>query len=296
MTAPRRIVEGTSYLLSRRCSQRESFLVPSALTNLIFKFVLAVATRRYGVLIHAACVMSNHFHLVVTDPRANLPAFGQFLDGVLAKAFNALHGRWENFWAPCSYSAVALEDSDDVVEKIAYTLANPARAGLVRRGRQWPGVWSDPQWMGGPGERVERPGHYFAKDGSMRMSEELVFSVPPGVASAEAFQAQVLTRLKELEDEATAEREARGVAVVGAPRVLKQKRTARPSREPRRVLNPRIAARDKWRRIAALARLASFLDRHREALVRFCRGEQHVVFPLGTYLMRVRYGVSCASS
>ena len=31
-------------------------------------------------------------------------------------------------------------------------------------------------------------------------------------------------------------------------------------------------------------------------LVEFCRGERNVVFPLGTYLMRVRFGVSCASS
>ena len=59
VTAPRRIVKNTTYLLSRRCSQREFLLRPSALTNLVFKFVLAVAAERHGVLVHAACVMSN---------------------------------------------------------------------------------------------------------------------------------------------------------------------------------------------------------------------------------------------
>ena len=123
-------------------------LKPSVLTNLIFKFVLAVAAARYGVLIHAVCVMSNHFHLVITDPRANLPDFSRLLDGVVAKALNALYGRWENFWAPFSYSVVALVSPEDIVEKVAYTLANPAASGLVEHGTEWPGVWSDPRSLG----------------------------------------------------------------------------------------------------------------------------------------------------
>ncbi len=297
MTAPRQVVPGTSYLVSRRCTQREFLLKPSVLTNLIIKFVLAVAAARYGVLIHAICVMSDHLHIVLTDPRANLPDFSHFLDGVVAKALNALHGRWENFWAPFSYSAVALVSPEDIIEKMAYTLANPATAGLVEHGNQWPGVWSDPRLIGQPGELIPRPGHYFAKDGSMPERQELVFSAPPGFASVEAFQAAVIARVKELELAAAAERKAKGVKVLGARRVLKQKHTDRPaSSEPRRVLNPRIAAGDKWKRIEALGRLVSFLERHREAVVRFCRGERDVIFPRGTYLMRVRFGVACASS
>jgi len=267
------------------------------LTNLVFKFVLAVAAARHGILVHAVCVMSNHYHLVVTDCRANLPAFGQLLDGVVAKALNALHGRWENFWAPGSYSAVVLVTPDDVVEKVAYTLANPASADLVEHGRQWPGIWSDPRSIGGPGERIECPGHYFAEDGSMREGAELVFSAPPGFESVDAFRAKVVARVTELEEEAAARREARGVAVVGARRVMKQKHTDRPAtREPRRRLNPRIAARDPQKRIDALERLARFLERYRTALESYCCGERKAVFPLGTYLMRVRFGVSCASS
>src|SRR5512140_2683269 len=173
VTAPRRGVPGTTYMVSRRCAQREFLLKPSALTNLIVKFVLAVAAARYGVLIHALCVMSNHWHIVLTDPKGNLPDFSHLLDGVVAKALNALHGRWESFWAPASYSAVALTTPDDIVEKVAYTLANPASAGLVERGSQWPGVWSDPRSIDGRGERIPRPGHYFAEEGSMPESEVL---------------------------------------------------------------------------------------------------------------------------
>lgn len=297
VTAPRRVVPGSTYLVSRRCTQREFLLKPSTLANRIFKFVLAVAAERYGILIHAACVMSNHYHLVVTDPRANLPEFGHLLDGVLAKALNALYGRWENFWAPCSYSAVELVSTEDVVDKVAYTLANPATAGLVERGEQWPGVWSDPRLIGRGGEVIERPGHYFADGGSMPESEELVFSVPPGFPSAEDFRRRVIDRVNALEEGAAADREAAGVTVLGARRVLQQRPTDRPAPgEPRRVLNPRIAARDKWKRIEALGRLVSFIEKHRNALTRFCSGQRNVVFPRGTYQMRVRFGVLCASS
>jgi REP element-mobilizing transposase RayT len=297
VTAPRRVVPGTTYLVTRRCTQRQYLLRPSALTNLIFRFVLAVAAARYGILIHAACVMSNHYHLVLTDPHANLPDFGRFLDGVLAKALNVLHGRWENFWAPSTYSAVALTSPEDIVEKVAYVLANPAVAALVEHGKQWPGVWSDPQAIGLRGELVPRPGHYFAEDGSTPKSAELQFSAPPGFESAEVFRSAVIARVKELEEAAAVEREAGGVEVLGARRALKQRPTGRPeSAEPRRGLNPRVAARDRWQRIEALGRLVAFLESYREAWVRYCQGETSVSFPHGTYLMRVRFGVACASS
>ncbi len=297
VTAPRYIVPGATYLVTRRCTQRELLLNPSKLVNLIFKFVLAVAAARYGVLVHAACVMGNHYHLVLTDPRAHLPEFSRLLDGVVAKAMNALYGRWENFWKPYSYSAVTLETPEDIIEKVAYTLANPAAAALVERGKQWPGVWSDPRWAGGPGELVERPGHYFAADGSMPKAETLIFSTPPGFASTEDFRAKVITRLDEIEGELAAERRSSGVTVMGAGRVRKQKHTHRPTAgEPRRALNPRIAARDPSTRFAALERLMRFLGEYRDALVRYCGGERRVVFPDGTYLMRVRFGVFCASS
>ena len=67
MTAPRQILPGTTYLVTRRCFQRQLLLKPSASTSAIFSYVLALAAARYGVQVHAYCVLSNHFHLVVTD-------------------------------------------------------------------------------------------------------------------------------------------------------------------------------------------------------------------------------------
>ncbi len=297
MTAPRQVLPGSTYLVSRRCTQRECLLQPTELTTAVFKFVLAVAAKRYGVLLHAATVMGNHYHLVLTDPRAELPRFVQLLDSVVARAINASYGRWESFWAPASYSAVRLESRTDVLDKVVYTLANPVAAGLVAHGREWPGLWSDPERTGAGGEMVERPKRFFSEKGSMPERAVLAFTVPPGFASAAEFRAAVQEKLAARE-RAEAERlAAQGRRFMGARQVRRQKHTDRPVGEAeRRGLNPRIAARDKWKRIEALGRLAEFLEDYREALERLRSGARNVVFPPGTYLLRVHLGVACRAA
>jgi putative transposase len=294
MTAPRQVLAGTTYLISRRCSERRFFLRPSDTTNDAFLYLLAVAAQRFQIQIHAYCVLSNHFHLVVTDPRARLPAFHQFLDALVARAVNASLGRWEAFWAPNSYSAVTLVSPADALGKAAYVLANPVAAGLVRSGRLWPGLWSAPERIGGDAFQVRRPKYFFDPEGSLPESVALQLTPPPGFASADEFREQLAAALAERE--AQAARDVGGV-FLGAARVLAQKPTARPAPgEPRRTLNPRVAARDKWKRIEALGRLVEFLRSYRCAWAARRAGETDVIFPCGTYSLRVLHGVSCAGS
>ena len=293
MTAPRQVLKGSTYLVTRRCSQQQFLLKPSEITNAVFKYVLAVAAVRYHIKVHAYCVLSNHFHLVVTDPLGRLPAFAQMLASLVARALNASWGRWESFWAPSSYSAVRLEEPEAVLEKAAYTLANPVAAHLVRRGQEWPGLWSSPSLVGGPVEVVKRPEVFFDPQGEMPESETLELVAPKGFGSAEEFREKLRTRLGELEEKAA--REGRGV--LGVRRVLAQRHTDRPGgTEPRRNLKPRVAAVDKWKRLEATLRVKEFVKAYREALERFRQGARNVVFPRGTYLLRITLGVRCADA
>ncbi|GEJ58058.1 transposase [Anaeromyxobacter diazotrophicus] len=296
MTAPRQVLPGTTYLVTRRCAQRQFLLRPSRTINAIFLYVLAVAAERFGVQIHAFCVLSNHFHLVLTDPLARLPAFEQFLDSLVARAINSHLGRWEAFWAPSSYSAVALTSPADIVEKTAYVLANPVAAGLVGRGRDWPGLWSGPEHIGGAPLRAPRPDTFFSATGSMPAAAELALSSPPGFDSHETFREQVSTALAALEHRARRATEGARRTFVGVARVLAQKPWNRPVRaEPRRNLNPRVAAHDKWKRIETLMRLAAFVARYRAAWQARRAGDGSAVFPPGTYLLRIAHGVPCAT-
>ncbi len=290
MTAPRQIIPGRSYLITRRCLLRHFFLRPDKVVNEVFAYVLALASQRYGVQIHAYCVVSNHFHLVLTDPHARLPAFQQFLAAFVARALNAHLGRWEFFWAAGTYSAVALGSPSDVISKAAYTLANPVAAGLVHAGHLWPGLWSAPDSIG-TSIRVKRPDRFFDQEGDLPEYVDLELVVPAGFSSTEDFRDQLQAELSRQEQAARDEIPT----FLGVTRVLAQSPFARPRPgEPRRQLSPRVAARDKWRRIELLQRLKSFLSDYGEALRVWREGQVDPVFPHGTYLMRVAHGVACA--
>jgi REP element-mobilizing transposase RayT len=294
VAAPRQILPGTIYLITRRCSERRFFLRPSVITNAIFLYVLAVAARLHGIEVHAFCVLSNHYHLLVTDVDARLPAFMQYLDALVARAVNASLGRWEGFWSSAaSYSAVSHDAPEDVVRKAAYVLANPVSAGLVRTARDWPGLWTAPEQLGSTTFVAARPNVFFSPKGDMPERAELTLTTPAGFATAAEFQALVSAALDDLEEQRRCELGATGF--LGRERVLRQKPFARPApHEPRGELNPRIAARDKWKRMEAIRRLVSFIRAYRSAWTEWRAGARDVLFPAGTYQLRLEHRVRCA--
>ena len=54
MTAPRQILPGAVYVITRRCTQRQFLLRPSNLTNQVFAYSLAVAAAD-PPLVEAEC-------------------------------------------------------------------------------------------------------------------------------------------------------------------------------------------------------------------------------------------------
>jgi hypothetical protein len=49
-----------------------------------------MASKRFGVLVHGYAVLSNHYHLVLTDVHGNLPAFMGWLR-VFRRVFHIAH-------------------------------------------------------------------------------------------------------------------------------------------------------------------------------------------------------------
>jgi putative transposase len=297
MTVPRRVLPGTTLLITRRCLGRMFLLRPSKQINRLIGYILAVAAARYEIQVHCFCVLSNHFHLVITDTKGTCPAFMRDLCALIARSCNSLLGRWEHFWAPGSYSAVALLTPADTIDKMAYVLANPAAAGLVQHCREWPGLWSSPTAIGGDPLRFDRPTHFFRQSGPLPATAVLQLVCPPGFTSCEDLRTQLLEKVAALELEAALKHERRGHRWLGINSALAQNPLARPeSSETRRGLNPRIASRDKWKRIEAIGRLKEFLRQYRQAWKAFAAGIRDTVFPLGTYWMRVAHGVTCAAT
>jgi putative transposase len=292
MSAPRQIVPGNTYMISRRCAQRQFLLSPSSYVAEVFLYCLTVAAERTGVIVHALTVMSNHYHLIATDPNARLPEFCAWLHEFVAKALNAHYGRWENFWSTEPTSYVHLVDIDDILDKTLYTLANPVAAGLVSHGDDWPGLR-----IFSPGRRrVQRPLGFFRAKGPTPESATLNIIAPPiGLPSNGAYD---LIKEKIVEREAAIRKEFRatGKTFCGVAAIRAQRFTDVPSTmEPRRELSPPVACRNRWRRVEVLRRSTDFIRQYREALRAWTLRLGLVLFPVGTYQMRRRYGVAVSS-
>jgi hypothetical protein len=238
--------------------------------------------------------MSNHHHVAITDTIGVLPDFARDFHSLVARAMNWAHGRWEGFWDRGSYSAVKLVTDQDVLDKLAYILANPVEAGLVRHASDWPGLWSDPRLIGGKPIKMRRPEGYFDEEGDLPEFVELQLVPPPAFKDHASFVDLVLQSLAEAEQRAVTRIESEGGSFLGVVGVLSQSIYSSPStEEPRRDLNPRVACRSKWKRIETLQRLKEFLQDYRVALSDWRRGLRDALFPPGTWHMRVVHGARC---
>ena len=281
MTAPRRVLPGRTYLLTRRCLERRFYLRPDPTVTKIFNYLLAIACERYGIQLHAYVMMSNHYHLLVTDQYGTLPSFQQYFNSLLARAINQHRKHWGAFWDYESYSAVDLLEHDAIFTKLAYTELNPVRAGLVGRAIDWSGPTSASLRFGHK-LRVERPAKFFSDKMPDKVTLELV--EPPHVDRQPA---------QDKRDRAIAD--GQQVARRTQPHPLGMRgvldrdwKDSPSSPEARRKLRPRFASRFEAVRVGALREYRRWLDAYKVALQRFRDGERLVEFPAGTYWMCAR--------
>ena len=219
--------------------------------------------------------MSNHVHAVIYDRLGTYPALLHRFHVHLAKCQNALRGRWENLWSAEQPCVVRLVDREDVLRKLVYVATNPVKDHLVEKVHHWPGVNGVGALLSGRALRAERPRHFFRADGSMPEEIALRQSIPDVLGPEDELLAELAARVKVAEAEAAAERCRSGRRVLGRRQVLHQSWHDRPdSREPRRNLRPRVAARSVWSRIEALLRNREFVRAYRDARATWLAGHQ----------------------
>ena len=134
--------------------------------------------------------------------------------------------------------------------------------------------------------KVRRPKHFFRDNGPMPAELELVLKLPDHFENKTEFLAELRRRIAAVEQACADERQRTGRRVMGRRRVLEQSwRDSPDSREPRRNLRPRVAARDPSLRIATLQRNKEWQAAYRQARIDWLAGIP-TEFPYGTYWLR----------
>jgi putative transposase len=111
-----------------------------------FVRVLARTAPRFGIHVHAWCLMTNHYHLIIEAPSGEVSKAIQYLNGIYARRFNERHERSGHLFR-ARFRATVLDCEEHLSAACRYVLLNPVRAGLVPDAEAW-------RWAGGAADAV----------------------------------------------------------------------------------------------------------------------------------------------
>jgi REP element-mobilizing transposase RayT len=139
MPRPLRLeLAGGFYHVTSRGDGREDIYLSDA-DRLLWLDVMGEVCTRFHWVCHSWCQMTNHYHLLIETPEANLAQGMRQLNGVYTQRFNRRHGRVGHVFQG-RYKAILVERDRYLLELARYVVLNPLRAGMVERLDDWP--WS----------------------------------------------------------------------------------------------------------------------------------------------------------
>jgi len=226
MSRPLRIeVEGGFYHITARGNEkRPIFRIEPDFLRFVSRFERIY--ERYGVVIHAYVLMTNHYHLLLETPRANLSTALHDLNTAYTNYFNRRHDRVGHLFQG-RYRSIIVEKDPYLLELSRYIHLNPVRAGMVKRPEAY--RWSSypkylssgscPEWlrkedilgqMDKSPVKGRRKYRQFVEEGLRREIRDPLKAVMGGIAlGGEAFWEEVWDRVQGLRggDEVPALRE-----------------------------------------------------------------------------------------
>ncbi len=122
---------GAFYHVMCRGDRREAIFLGDEDRELFLE-TLAEMGARGGALLHSYVLMSNHYHLLLETPEANLVAAMKWFQGTYTQRFNRRH-RLSGHLFQGRYKAVPVEDGSEGYFSLVsdYIHLNPVRARLL---------------------------------------------------------------------------------------------------------------------------------------------------------------------
>ncbi len=130
--------EGALYHVTSRGNERRPIFFDDEDREAFLQF-LGEGARRFGWVVSAWVLMTNHFHLVIQTPHADLSRGMHWINGSYAGWFNHRHERWGHLFGG-RFKAFVIEKESYFKEVLRYVVLNPVRAKIVARPEEY--VWS----------------------------------------------------------------------------------------------------------------------------------------------------------
>lgn len=151
MARPLRIeFPGAVYHITSRGNARERIYLEHEDYD-IFLDCLCSVVKRFNWILHAYCLMSNHYHLLIETPEKNLSRGMRQLNGIYTQQFNRRHNRVGHALQG-RYKAILVDKDNYLLELCRYIALNPVRAGMVKGPREW--QWSSYRDTAGYGKGI----------------------------------------------------------------------------------------------------------------------------------------------
>ena len=90
----------------------------------MFFSYLESAHQKYEAVVHAYCLMSNYYHLMIETPSGNLPLIMKYINGSYTNFFNIKRKRTGHFLQG-RYKAILIEADAYAAEFSRYIHLNP---------------------------------------------------------------------------------------------------------------------------------------------------------------------------
>jgi len=139
MARPLRIeFAGALYHVTARGNARQDIYSDDVDRKAFLALVDNVRTR-YDWYVHAYCLMSNHYHLLIETCSPTLSRGMKLLNGAYTQSYNRRHRRVGHLFQG-RFKAILVQKDNYLLELSRYIVLNPVRAGMVRRAVDW--KWS----------------------------------------------------------------------------------------------------------------------------------------------------------
>ena len=126
---------GRYHIINRGVERRLIYLEPEDYE--FFLYLLLKLTKEYEIIVHAFCLMTNHYHLLLETKQNNLSKAIQFINDKYAKYFNKKYKRSGHLWQD-RYKSKYITSEEYLYTLIRYIEYNPIEANITQTVGEYP--------------------------------------------------------------------------------------------------------------------------------------------------------------